>query len=75
VCVCVWVHECEYAHVGACLCECVWVQMCVRVSGISDSDVLLCANLQNDSVSVFMRMVSYFKSVICYCMCAAGVEP
>jgi hypothetical protein len=48
--------------------------MCVRVSGISDSDVLLCANLQYDSASVSMRMVSYFKSVICYCLCEAAVE-
>jgi hypothetical protein len=44
------------------------------VSGITDSDVLPCANLQFDSVSVFMRMVSFLKSVICYCMCEAAVE-
>ena len=59
---------------GACVCECVSVRMCVRVSVISDSDVLLCANLQYDSVSVFMRMLIYFKNVMCYCVCEAAVE-
>jgi hypothetical protein len=74
VCVCVCVHECECANMSACVCECVWVRMRVRVSVISDSNALLCANLQYDSVSVFMQIVSYFKSVMCYCMCQAAVE-
>jgi hypothetical protein len=41
----------------------------VRVSGICDTDVLLCAKLQYDSVSVCMRTVFYFKNLICHSVC------
>jgi hypothetical protein len=72
MCVCECVRLCVRARMLVNVCACVreftcmnvCVSECVRVSGIYESDILLCANLKNDSLSVFLWVVSYFKNVI-----------